>query len=145
MPFVSKSHCFLSHFGEQFLVLNMNSESLLKRMFSDPKHYPYGFSRSGDFSIAESKALSQYGCLIAALVDGHLAPSNEEEAAFIDSALGRKQPETTAERAWLKYQNRINRPKYASIHGTKKASSESRLDDDLVNDVDDDIGIDLDD
>jgi len=123
----------------------MNSESLLKRMFSDPKHYPYGFSRSGDFSIAESKALSQYGCLIAALVDGHLAPSNEEEAAFIDSALGRKQPETTAERAWLKYQNRINRPKYASIHGTKKASSERRLDDDLVNDVDDDIDIDLDD
>jgi len=30
---------FLSQFQEQFLVLkNMNSESLLKRMFSDPKH-----------------------------------------------------------------------------------------------------------
>jgi uncharacterized protein YifE (UPF0438 family) len=126
-------------------VLNMNSESLLKRMFSDPKHYPYGFSRSGDFSIAESKALSQHGCLIAALIDGHLLPSNDEEIAFIDSALGRKQPDTAAERAWLKYQNRINRPKYASIHGTKKASNESRLDDYLVNDIDDDIGIDSDD
>ena len=123
---------------------NMNSEALLKRMFSDPKHYPYGFSRSGDFSIAESKALLQYGCLIAALVDGHLLPSNDEEQAFIDSALGRKQPDTPPERAWLKYQNRINRPKYASIHGTKKASSDSRMDDDLVNEVDDDIDIDLD-
>jgi uncharacterized protein YifE (UPF0438 family) len=126
-------------------VLNMNSESLLKRMFSDPKHYPYGFSRSGDFSIAESKALSQYGCLIAALVDGHISPSNDEEIGFIDSALGRKSPDTVAERAWLKYQNRINRPKYASIHGTKKAPRESRLDDDLVNDIDDDIDINLDD
>jgi uncharacterized protein YifE (UPF0438 family) len=145
MRIVSKSHCLLSQFGEQFLVLNMNSESLLKRMFSDPKHYPYGFSRSGDFSIAESKALSQYGCLISALVDGHLLPLNDEEVGFIDSALGRKQPDTTAERAWLKYQNRINRPKYASIHGTKKASNESRLDDDLVNDLDDDIDISLDD
>ena len=114
-------------------------------MFSDLKHYPYGFSRSGDFSIAESKALSQYGCLIAALVDGHIPPSNDEETNFIESALGRKQPDTIAERAWLKYQNRINRPKYASIHGTKKASSDSRLDDDLVSDVDDDIDIDLDD
>jgi len=129
-------------------VLNMNSETLLKRMFSDAKHYPYGFSRSGDFSIAESKALSQYGCLIAALVDGHLLPSNDEEIGFIESAFGRKKPNTTPERAWLKYQNRIHRPKYASIHGTKKALTESRLDDDLVNDVvddvNDDIGINLD-
>lgn len=114
-------------------------------MFSDPKHYPYGFSRSGDFSIAESQALSKYGCLIAALVDGHLLPSTDEEKGFIESALGHKQADTIAERAWLKYQNRINRPKYASIHGTKKASTDSRLDDDLVNDVDDDIDIDLDD
>ncbi|MFT7258472.1 MAG: hypothetical protein ACI9MS_000319 [Glaciecola sp.] len=145
MRLVSISHCYLSQFGEQFLVLNMNSESLLKRMFSDPKHYPYGFSRSGDFSIAESKALSQYGCLISALVDGHLLPSNSEEIGFIDSALGRKQPDTNAERAWLKYQNRINRPKYASIHGTKKGSNQSRPDDDLVNDIDDEIDINMDD
>ncbi|PKI00832.1 DUF413 domain-containing protein [Glaciecola sp. 33A] len=125
-------------------MLNMNSESLLKRMFSDAKHYPYGFSRSGDFSIAESKALLQYGCLIAALVDGHLLPSNDEEIGFIESAFGRKKPETAPERAWLKYQSRINRPKYASIHGTTKALNESRLDDDLVNDKDDDVSIDVD-
>jgi hypothetical protein len=122
----------------------MNSESLLKRPFSDAKHYPYGFSRSGDFSIAESKALLQYGCLIAALVDGHLLPSNNEEIGFVESAFGRKKPESAPERAWLKYQSRINRPKYASIHGTKKAATESRLDDDQVIHVDDDVGINLD-
>lgn len=113
-------------------------------MFSDAKHYPYGFSRSGDFSIAESKALLQYGCLIAALVDGHLLPSNDEEIGFIESALGRKKPETAPERAWLKYQSRINRPKYASIHGTTKTLIESRLNDDLVNGIDDDVSINMD-
>ena len=115
-------------------------------MFSDAKHYPYGFSRSGDFSIAESKALQQYGCLIAALVDGVIKPSNEEEQAYIDCALGVQSPQNAAQKAWLKYQSRINRPKYGSIHGTKKTSSDASNDDDnLVLDIDDDIDIDIDD
>jgi uncharacterized protein YifE (UPF0438 family) len=126
-------------------VSNMNSESLLKRLFSDTKNYPYGFSRSGDFSISESKALSKYGCLFAALVDGHLIPSSDEEKGFIDAAIGKKQADTIAERAWLKYQNRINRLKYASINGTKKASRDDSLNNDLGNDADDDIDIELDD
>lgn len=121
-------------------------DSLIKRMFSDPKHYPYGFSRSGDFSIAESKALQQHGCLIAALVDGDIKAENEEEQAYVDCALGRKPPENAAQKAWIKYQNRINRPKYGSIHGTKKSTADTSGDDDnLVLDIDDDIDIDMDD
>lgn len=122
---------------------NLTKEALNKRLFSDPKHYPYGFSRSGDFSIAESQALQQHGSLIAALIDGHIAPENEEDNAYIACALGQLEPQTIAQKAWLKYQKRINRPKYASIHGTRKASSE-RKGDELVNDIDDDIDIDLD-
>jgi uncharacterized protein YifE (UPF0438 family) len=122
----------------------MSRELLLKRMFDNPKHYPYGFSRSGDFSIAESKALSQYGCLIAALVDGLLVPSNDEEKGFIEAAIGKKKPETIAERAWLKYQSRINRPKYGSIYGTQKVSRDDSLDEDSLSDVDGDLDIDID-
>lgn len=96
-------------------------ESVIKRVFSDPKNYPYGFSRSGDFSINESKALAQYGSLIAALVDGQLAPENDEDKGFIEAAFNEKEPETAAERAWVKYQKRINRPKLGSICGHKKA------------------------
>ena len=125
-------------------------DSLVKKLFSDAKHYPYGFSRSGDFSIAESKALQQHGCLIAALVDGQILPESDEDKAYIDSALGRKDPESAAEKAWCKYQKRINRPKCGSIHGTKKAvndgvSDSATTDDDLVLDIDDDIDIDIDD
>lgn len=66
----------------------LSKEVLLRKVFSDPKNYPYGFSRSGDFSISESKALSEYGCYIAALVDGHLQPQDQEDADVLASAHG---------------------------------------------------------
>ncbi|GAB3013522.1 MaoP family protein [Bowmanella dokdonensis] len=94
-------------------------EQLLKRQFLDPKNYPYGFSRSGDFSIGESQALSRYGCLIAALVDGLIEPESDEDEGILAAARGDKQPETMAEKAWCKYQKRINRPKTGSIYGSK--------------------------
>ncbi|WP_026376940.1 DUF413 domain-containing protein [Aestuariibacter salexigens] len=99
----------------------VDREALYRRMFADPKNYPYGFARSGDFSINESKALSQFGCVIAALVDGQLQPSTDEEHGFLAAAFEQRPPETPAERAWLKYQKRINRPKLGSIYGTKSA------------------------
>lgn len=121
----------------------LTKETFLKRTFSDPKNYPYGFSRSGDFSIAESKALSSYGCYIAALADGHLQPESEEDKVFLAVIHGEQEPNDTAQRAWLKYQKRINRPKTGSIYGTKKASTQDD-DDTLVSDVDDDMDLDID-
>ncbi|MGO4891879.1 DUF413 domain-containing protein [Flavobacterium sp. W21_SRS_FM6] len=100
----------------------LTRETLLTRAFSDAKNYPYGFSRSGDFSISESKALSQYGCLIAALADGQIAPSTAEDEAFVAAIHGQKAPETLAEKAWVKYQKRINRPKMGSIYGSHRTS-----------------------
>lgn len=121
----------------------LSKESYLKRVFNDPKNYPYGFSRSGDFSIAESKALSSYGCYIAALADGHLMAENDEDSAFLAVIHGKQEPTDTAQRAWLKYQKRINRPKTGSIYGTKKASTQDD-DDNLVTDMDGDIDLDID-
>lgn len=120
-------------------MVKVTRESVLKRQFIDRKHYPYGFSRSGDFSIAESKALTHYGCLIAALVDGQLAPSSEEDKHFIAVAAGVQQPSSAAERAWLKYQTLINRPKMASIYGSKRV-----IDDSDGDEVDSDDSVDLD-
>ena len=122
----------------------ISRESLLKRVFSDPKNYPYGFSRSGDFSISESKALVAYGALIAALVDGHLAPQTQEDQDFLAVAHGAMEPQDTIQRAWIKYQKRINRPKAGSIYGTTKTASSADSDEDLVSDLDDDLDIDLD-
>ncbi|MFT6897590.1 MAG: hypothetical protein ACJA13_001999 [Paraglaciecola sp.] len=119
----------------------LSKESLLKRIFSDPKNYPYGFSRSGDFSISESRALSQYGCLIAALVDGQIEPTSVEDESMMDAAFGKAEPSTVAEKAWRKYQKRINRPKLGNIYGSCRLASENTADE-IVQDSDLEIELD---
>ncbi len=119
-------------------------EQLARKPFTDKKNYPYGFARSGDFSINESKLLQTHGSLFAALVDGKITPENDEEQAYLESALGHREPTTPQEKAWLKYQARINRPKTASIYGLRKTSVEDVEGDDDVTD-NSDLDIELDD
>jgi uncharacterized protein YifE (UPF0438 family) len=115
---------------------SLSKEGLLRRAFSDPKNYPYGFSRSGDFSISESNALVEYGCYIAALVDGHILAQSSEDITMLAAVHGDIEPISPAQRAWIKYQKRINRPKTDSIHGSKKAATQEH--DEQINDIDDD-------
>tara|TARA_A200000113_G_C8648601_1_gene285050 strand:+ start:97 stop:468 length:372 start_codon:yes stop_codon:yes gene_type:complete len=119
----------------------ITKEQVTRKPFADKKHYPYGFARSGDFSINESKLLQSYGSLFAALVDGKITPENDEEQAYLESALGHREPATPQEKAWLKYQARINRPKTASIYGSKKPAVDDN-DDDISDNSDLDIDLD---
>ena len=122
----------------------ITKEQVARKPFIDKKNYPYGFARSGDFSINESKLLQAHGSLFAALVDGKITPENDEEQAYLESALGHRDPATPQEKAWLKYQARINRPKTASIYGSKRAVEQDVDDDDDMSD-NSDLDIDLDD
>lgn len=137
-------HCLLVifYFGMSTMAI-VTRDSLVNRVFTDPKNYPYGFSRSGDFSINESKALSQYGCLCAALVDGVVEPESEEDKHFLLSAFGKVEPDTMAERAWFKYQKRINRPKPGNIYGSKITVTDED-NDQLESDSDDDVTLEVD-
>ena len=122
----------------------ITKEQVARKPFIDKKNYPYGIARSGDFSINESKLLQAHGSLFAALVDGKITPENDEEQAYLESALGHRDPATPQEKAWLKYQARINRPKTASIYGSKRAAEQDVDDDDDMSD-NSDLDIDLDD
>ncbi len=122
----------------------ITKEQVARKPFIDKKNYPYGFARSGDFSINESKLLQAHGSLFAALVDEKITPENDEEQAYLESALGHRDPATPQEKAWLKYQARINRPKTASIYGSKRAVEQDVDDDDDMSD-NSDLDIDLDD
>ena len=119
----------------------LSRESLLKRNFSDPKNYPYGFSRSGDFSISESRVLGQYGCLISALVDGQIDASCAEDESLMDAAFGNSAPTTVAEKAWCKYQKRINRPKLGNIYGCRRPVNDNS-EDDIIEDSEVEIELD---
>lgn len=104
---------------------NITRESLLKRPFNDFRNYPYGFSRSGDFSIKESDALTQYGCLITALLKGEYLPEDPHDLQLLAAAKGESAPVSTVEKAWAKYQARIHRPKVASMYGKGKFADDS--------------------
>jgi hypothetical protein len=127
------------------IMAKLTRELLLNRAYNDPKNYPYGFSRSGDFSISESKALAQYGCLVVALLDGQVDAICEEDAGLLEAAYGKKEPQTAAEKAWVKYQKRINRPKPGTIYGCRPIPVEDDADEDGDDDVDNDFEIDDDD
>ncbi|WP_017443737.1 DUF413 domain-containing protein [Gayadomonas joobiniege] len=116
--------------------MSKTKQQLLARIYDDPKNYPYGFRRSGDFSIRESEALSAYGNLFNALYKGEIEPSDEEDDRIIAVMQGRVEPQTVPEKAWLKYQSRLNRPKLGSLYGNKKATYTSDEDDAI--EVDDD-------
>ncbi|XOV79817.1 MAG: DUF413 domain-containing protein [Aestuariibacter sp.] len=117
-------------------------DNLLTRRFHDPKNYPYGFSRSGDFSIAEANALQQYGNLISALVSGNISASNDEDKSLLAVANGEKAPDTLAERAWSKYLARINRTKTGSIYGCKGNNTDNDDTNDIDEEIDDDEPLD---
>lgn len=103
----------------------INRELLLKKPFKDFRYYPYGFARSGDFSIRESDALSQYGNLITALLTGDYQPQNAEDAALLAVARAERAAVSVPEKAWVKYQSRIHRPPVASLYGKGKFAADS--------------------
>lgn len=119
----------------------INRETLLRKPYNDFKNYPYGFSRSGDFSIRESEALLQYGSLITALIAGEISATTDEDKSLLAVATGKKEAETIAEKSWVKYQKRINRPKVGSVYGRGKIVA----DDSDYDGADDDADLDTDD
>jgi len=128
------------------VMAKLSRDILVKRMFSDAKNYPYGFSRSGDFTINESKALVQYGCLIAALVDGHIESQGSEDDGLLAAAFGKKVPEELAEKAWVKYQKQINRTRPGSVYGNHRSTIPEVVDDDdTVTIEQDDIEVEIED
>jgi len=100
----------------------MASQSLrreLQKPFNDYKNYPYGFSRSGDFSIRESKLLQARGSLLKALWEGRLSPESESERQFVAMLKGERPADSEEEKLWLKYLKRINRPHIGALNSGK--------------------------
>lgn len=104
-----------------------------QKQFVDRQHFPYGFRKSGDFSISEADALSAYGKTLAGLESGELTPENAEEQRFIAVLKGEEQPTSIYEKAWIKYIKLArNRKQFYTLHSS--ASNQSDYDDDYSDD-----------
>lgn len=102
--------------------------------FIDRQKFPYGFKKSGDFSISEAELLSGYGRTLLALETGELSPQTEEEQHFIAFTSGRVEAATPVERAWAKYVKLARGKKqFYTLHST--ASNQSDYDDDYNEDT----------
>ncbi|AFV85901.1 MULTISPECIES: DUF413 domain-containing protein [Alteromonas] len=101
--------------------------------YIDRQKFPYGFRKSGDFSIAEADLLTQYGKTLLQLETGELTPQNDDEAHFVDFISGKVEASNNLEKAWAKYV-RLARGKkhFYTLHSS--ASNQSDYDDDFSDD-----------
>jgi uncharacterized protein YifE (UPF0438 family) len=100
--------------------------------FYDSKNYSMSFRRSGDFSIKESDILERCGFVISQLMEGKRAPENPAQEKIIEVIKGSLPGDSVVEKAWLKYMNLIQHPKYVTF-----LSSTNRDSDDVEEDDDD--------
>lgn len=92
-------------------------------LFYDDVNFPHGFSRSGDFSITEADTLHKYGRAMKALHEGDRTPNTDDENHFVAVCKGKESPSSTAERAWIKYQAKINNNITINAFGSSPATS----------------------
>jgi hypothetical protein len=114
------------------VVAMQSREFYLRKRFYDDRHFPYGFSRSGDFTVSEVAELEKFGNLFKALVDGQVSDPTEEDQHFLQVMQGETPASTLAEKAWLKYLKCCNRsPVWLT---TRRAANDAE--DDFVDDED---------
>jgi len=93
-----------------------------KIFYGDPI-FARGLSRSGFFSLNESKQLEAYGDTLQQLANGTLAPNNSAEQIFINEVNSDVESTLYASCLWKKYQAAIIKSK--TFHSFSKSSVSS--------------------
>ena len=105
------------------------------KQFRDPKNFPYGFARSGEFTHQQAVLMEKHGYAYIELASGSRQPTGELEEAFVSFCNGQKDAETLHERTWKRYQDKVNRKVNCySLASTPRVSDD---DDDTSSDEDD--------
>lgn len=77
------------------------------KRFEDKVHFPYGFSKSGEFTIEQARILELKGMAYAELASGLRKPKGETEREFVAFCQGKKEAQTIHEKVWQRYQNKL--------------------------------------
>ncbi|MFB9887823.1 DUF413 domain-containing protein [Balneatrix alpica] len=92
--------------------MSKDRQYYLKKPYFDDENYPYGLAGSGDFSIKETKLITQYGTLFRALMDGLLPPVDPDDHQLMSVVKGEAPADNDMHRAWVKYLKKINDDTY---------------------------------
>lgn len=98
-----------------------------KIFYGDPT-FARGLSRSGYFSLNESKQLEAYGDTLQQLANGTRAPNNAVEQVFINEVNDDIECTLYASRLWKKYQAAIVKNKTFHSFSKSSLSSSSSVD-----------------
>ena len=91
--------------------------------FRDQLNFPYGFGKSGDFSINEARLLATLGARLSNLEQGIVEPQNQVEEAFVDMCISMREPATIVERLWRKYLRLTTTRRFHTLHGCSRVHS----------------------
>ena len=90
--------------------------------FYDDAHFPRGFSKSGNFTIAESELLTQVGKRLFMLEQGLSNPENSVEEQFVQFCKaqfeGELEGQNRVEILWQKYKNLTKFKAFHSLNGS---------------------------
>ena len=105
-----------------------------EKRFQDIANFPYGFSKSGDFTITQANMLELNGLTYLALAKGEKQPQTPLEREFVAFCQGQKDAESDHERVWKRYVTRVGRNSNAVSFNKKRTSQTSYYDDDEMGD-----------
>lgn len=92
--------------------------------FYDDINFPYGFSKSGYFSIPEAELLEELGQRLFSLEQGLAEADNQVEVNFVQCCRGERNAETRVERLWQKYKKHAMRKSTVTLGSVPSDSSE---------------------
>jgi len=89
--------------------------------FYDDAHFPKGFNKSGNFTIAESELLTQLGKRLFMLEQGFSKPENAVEEQFVQFCKtqleGELEGQNKVELLWAKYKKLTKFKSFHSLNG----------------------------
>lgn len=89
--------------------------------FYDDAHFPHGFNKSGNFTIAESELLTQVGKRLFILEQGFSKPENAVEEQFVQFCKaqheGDLEGQNRVELLWQKYKKLTKFKPFHSLNG----------------------------
>lgn len=96
-----------------------------ERKFIDKKNFPYGFARSGEFTLQQAGLLERNGYAYSELASGTREPSDPQEQEFVRFCRGEKEAATEHEKVWQRYISKTSaRPFYSIAVGLSARNSE---------------------
>lgn len=98
------------------------------KKFEDKINFPYGFQKSGEFTIEQARILEMNGIAYAELSSGTRKPVGEIEREFVAYCSGKKEATNLHEKVWQRYLMRVNNNKLAISFNKRRQNSEVSLD-----------------